>query len=166
MLANQPIVLMLSLHFTRQQLRRTASVALFAWVFALLSGVANACLIQPNAAGEAAFGRLQGTLMAEATAEAAPTDRQVEHARHHAADESGGPDKDGGKAGCLKFCADETSALAKNKASYADLPGLTLMASAHWQLATPVAAVAPWHPGERPASVGPPLFLRLLRLTI
>ncbi len=131
-------------HFTRQQLRRTACVALFAWVFALFSGVANACLIQP----------------------VAPVDRQVEHAHHHAADESGGPDTNGGKAGCLKFCADESSTLAKSKASHLDLPDPILVANVHWQLATPVAVAAPWHQVERPASVGPPLFLRLLRLTI
>lgn len=131
-------------HFTRQQLRRTACVTLLAWVFALWSGVANACLIQP----------------------VAPVDRQVEHAHLHAADETGGADTDGGKAGCLRFCADESSALAKSKASHADLPGPMLLASVDRQLATPVAAGAPWRAVERPASVGPPLFLRLLRLTI
>ncbi len=130
-------------NFTRQQLRRTACVTLFAWVFALISGVANACLIQS----------------------AAPVDRQVEHANHHAADASGGLDQDGGKAGCLKFCVDESSALAKSKALYADLPSSIPLASGHWPLATPVASAVPWHPVERPASVGPPLFLRLLRLT-
>jgi hypothetical protein len=130
-------------HFTRQQLRRTAWVALLAWVFALLSGVANACLIQPLA----------------------PVDRQVGHVHHHAS-EASGLDQDGGRAGCLKFCADESSALAKNKASHADLPGPLLLASIHWQLATTVAAVVQWHPVERPATVGPPLFIRFLRLTI
>ena len=134
----------LPLRFTRQQLQRTACVALFAWVFALFSGVANACLIQP----------------------VAPADRPIEHDHHHADDERGEPNQDSGKAGCLKFCADESSALAKSKASHADLPGPILLATVHWPLATPDAAVAPWHSVERPASVGPPLFLRLLRLTI
>jgi hypothetical protein len=40
------------------------------------------------------------------------------------------------------------------------------MASAPWLPAVQVAAAAQWWPVERPASVGPPLFLRLLRLTI
>jgi len=130
--------------FTRQQGQRAARVALFAWVFALFSGLVNACLIQP----------------------VAPLDRQVEHAHLHAADESGEPDQNSGKAGCLKFCADESSALAKSKPLHADLPGPMLLASAHWPAAGPVAVIAPWHLIERPASVGPPLFLRLLRLTI
>jgi hypothetical protein len=129
-------------HFNRQQLQRTAWLALFAWVFALTSGVANACLIQP----------------------VAPVDRQAEHAHHPAADERGAENASG-KAGCLKFCADETSALAKSKALHADLPGHTFVAGVHWPLARPGAVVAPWHPVERPASVGPPLFLSLLRLT-
>jgi hypothetical protein len=131
-------------HFTRRQLRRTAWVAVLAWVFALLSGVANACLIQP----------------------VAPADRQVEPVHHHASEAGGDLDHRGDKSGCLKFCADESSALAKSKASHADLPDSLFLASDHWQLATPVAAVPPWHPVERPAAVGPPLFIRFLRLTI
>lgn len=131
------------MHFTRQPLRRTACVALLAWVFALFSGVVNACLIQP----------------------VAPVDRQAEHTHRHVVDESSGLGTAGGKAACLRFCADESSAQAKSE-TQADLPGPLLLASVRWPLATPVAAVAPWHPVERPASVGPPLFLRLLRLTI
>jgi hypothetical protein len=38
--------------------------------------------------------------------------------------------------------------------------------SGQWQLAPPVAGAFEWMPGERPATVGPPLFIRLLRLTI
>ena len=93
-------------------------------------------------------------------------ERQGEHAHHPPDDASGGPGNDGGKAGRLKFCADESSAQARSKASDADLPGPILVASDYWRMATPVAAVAHWQPLERPASVGPPLFLRLLRLMI
>lgn len=157
---------MLPLHFTRKQLRRTACVALLAWVFASLSGVANACLIQPAAHGAAPSGLSKGDPIARAAAGVATWEREVEPAHHHADDEGGNPAKDGGKAGCLKFCADESSALTKSEASHADLPGPVLAASVHWKLAMAVAAVAPWPPVERPATVGPPLFLRLLRLTI
>lgn len=132
------------LRFTSEALRRTARAALLAWVFALMSGLANACLIQP----------------------VAPVERQVGHVHHPAADASTGPDADAGMAACLKFCADESSALAKSKALQADLSGTVALPSVQWQWATPVAAVTPWHSVERPASVGPPLFLRLLRLTI
>ena len=109
--------------FTREQLQRTACVALYAWVFALFSGVANACLIQP----------------------VAPVDQQVEHAHHHAADESGEPDQDSGKAGCLKFCADESSALAKSKASHADLPPFSWPPfTGRWRHRSPLSRLGTW----------------------
>jgi hypothetical protein len=56
--------------------------------------------------------------------------------------------------------------LAKSKASQADVPGQVPLAGAPWSSAVQVAAAARWQAVERPASVGPPLFLRLLRLTI
>jgi hypothetical protein len=155
---------MLPRPFTRQELRRSACVTLFAWLFALLSGAANACLVQADASGETPFGRLQREPITGDAAGATPTDRQVEHARDG---ENGDPANDGGMAGCLKFCADESSALAKSKASHTDIAGAIVLASSiHWPFVVPVAAVATWQPIERHASVGPPLFLRLLRLTI
>ena len=152
--------------FTRQQLRRTACVTLLAWMFALLSGVANACLIQVGESGESGLDASPAGPMARRDARTVPTDPQAEHAHQHAEHERSGPAQDGGKAGCLKFCADETSTVTKGVASPADLPGPMLSAGCHWQLVTPMADAAPWPAVERPASVGPPLFLRLLRLTI
>ncbi len=71
-----------------------------------------------------------------------------------------------GQAGCLKFCADESSVVAKSKTAQPDLPGLAFMISSPWRSATLVASAAPWRSLERPASHGPPLAIRLLRLTI
>jgi hypothetical protein len=56
--------------------------------------------------------------------------------------------------------------LAKSKASQADLPGPVLLVGAPWSPAVQDAVAAQWWPVERPASVGLPIFLRLLRLTI
>ncbi|MDO9072864.1 MAG: hypothetical protein Q7U73_06345 [Rubrivivax sp.] len=154
------------LRFTRRQLRHTACVALFAWVFALVSGVANACLLQTAEPGAAAFSLATGAQIAGCDADVAPCEHDAGPAHHHADSGRGEPVQHGGKAVCLKFCADESSALAKSKASQADLPGPVLLAGAPWSLAVQVAAAAQWRPVERPASVGPPLFLRLLRLTI
>ena len=159
-------MLMLPLPFARQRLRCTARVTLFAWVFALMSAVANACLIQADGSGETLFDHSQRESIAGVATGATPTDRQVEHGRPHVDSESGDPAKDGGKAGCLKFCADGSSALAKSKASHTDIPGPIVLASVQRPFATHFAAVATWKLLERPASVGPPLFLRLLRLTI
>ena len=154
------------LQFTRQQLRHTACMALFAWAFALLSGVANACLIHSTAPGAASFGLSQGDRKIESATGGAPGDRLFEQAHHHVDDESGGPNEGGGKAGCLKFCADESSAQVKSKVSQLDLAGSVVLASIAWPLATRVAVTAPRQAVERLAAVGPPLFLRSLRLTI
>lgn len=154
------------LHFTRQQLRHTACVALFAWVFALVSGVANACLTPAAEPGAATLALAVGAATARCDAGGAPCAHDAAPAHHPADGEHGEPVQDGGKAVCLKFCADESSALAKGKASHADLPGPALLTGAQWSPAMQFAAAAPWQPVERPASVGPPLFLRLLRLTI
>ena len=154
------------LHFTRQQLRHTACVALFAWVFALVSGVANACLVQAVEPGAAALSLPEGTRRGGCDSGVAPCEHDAGPAHHHADSGRSEPGQHGGKAVCLKFCADESSALAKSKASQAELPGPVLLAGAPWSPAVQVAAAAQWQAVERPASVGPPLFLRLLRLTI
>lgn len=153
-------------HFTRHQLRHTACVALFAWVFALVSGVANACLVQAAEPGAAALFLPVGTRIGGCDSGVAPCEHDAGPAHHHADSGRGEPVEHGGKAVCLKFCADESSALAKSKASQADLPGPVLLAGAPWSSAVRGAAAAQWQAVERPASVGPPLFLRLLRLTI
>jgi hypothetical protein len=154
------------LHFTRRQLRHTACVALFAWVFGLVSGVANACLLQNAEPGAAAFSFAAGAQMAGCDSGVALCEHEARSAENHADSARGEPVQHGGKAVCLKFCADESYAPAKGKASQADLPGPVLLAGAPWSPAVQVAAAAQWQAGERPASVGPPIFLRLLRLTL
>lgn len=155
-----------TLAFTRRQLRRSAGVTLFAWLLALLSGAVNACLIQPSATFLARSNvSLVGPLVAEVAVPEQAT-RLIESARHHPGDEHGGPVGDLGEAGCLKFCADESSAVTKSKAAQAELPGPFFVSRVDWQPASPVADVAPWRSVDRPASQGAPLFIRLLRLTI
>jgi len=153
------------LHFTRRQLRHTACVALFSWVFALLSGVANACLTPATERGAASFGLTRAATMTGCDSGLATCAHDAGQAPHHAGSEHGEPVQEGGKAACLKFCADESSALAKSKVSQADLPSPVLSAGARWAPVLLVAATAQWQPVERPASIGPPLFIRLLRLT-
>ena len=65
-----------------------------------------------------------------------------------------------------KICGAEHSAVTKSKADQADAPGPICAASVQWPPPAPVATTSQWLPIERPASVGPPLFIRLLRLTI
>ncbi len=157
---------MTTLPFTRRHLRRSACVTLFAWLFALLSGAVNACLIQPSATDLVRSNlSLVGPVVGE-VAGPGQAARLIEDAQHRAGDEHGGPLDDLGEAGCLKFCADESSAVAKSKAAQADLPGPFFVSRVDWQPASPVADAAPWRSVDRPAAQGPPLFIRLLRLTI
>ena len=148
--------------FTRRQLRHTACVTLFAWMFALLSGVANACLTQPNTQG--AFVSISSQADPVVGGTAGPVTRQVQH--HPGNDEDDGRGTHSAKAGCLKFCADESSAVTMSRAPQADVPGPVFVVSVQWPSEAPGAAASEWTPVERPASVGPPLFIRLLRLTI
>jgi len=92
----------------------------------------------------------------------------VQHVHHHSASVSQNDGLGGLSAtqGCLKFCADKSSAVTKTPAPQAEPPGPVVAASAQWQSAALVAAASQWLHFERPASVGPPLFIRLLRLTI
>lgn len=151
---------------TRRQLRHTACVTLFAWMFALVSGVANACLTQPSA--RAGLGSISSQENPVVGGTAGPVTRQVQHVHHHGASVSQHDGLGGHSAtqGCLKFCADSSSAVTKSPAPQAEPLGPVVVASAQWQSASHVAAAARWLHFERPASVGAPLFIRLLRLTI
>ena len=83
-------------------------------------------------------------------------------------DGAGGPEgqADTGKAGCLKFCDDQSSTLAKGETAQTDLPGMVMTAAIDWLSAIPTATAATWRSAERQISQGPPLFIRFLRLTI
>jgi len=152
--------------FNRRQLRLTACVALFAWLFALVSGVANACLTQPYARAE--FGAISSQTNPGVGGAAGPMEVQVQHVLHHDAtvaeqEEHG---SHSAKAGCLKFCADQSSAVTKSTTPQAETGDPFVVATMQWRSAAPVVAASRWWHFDRPTSVGPPLFIRLLRLTI
>lgn len=150
--------------FTARQLRHTACLTLLAWVLALLSGVANACLTQPDAQARLRPLLLQADpLVSDAAGRGT---RQVGHTDHLGADAADLRGHHSADEGCLKFCAEESSALAKRSAQLSDATGLDFLGSLRWLSAASVAGAAQWTPVERPASVGPPLILRWLRLTL
>lgn len=134
------------LHPRRQ--RRFTWVALVAWVFAVAVASANACLA------------------------AVPASPAAGHAQHDHSHEShpyeshSHQSPDAGKAGCLKFCDDESSALSKKGASGPDLLApCTLLEG----LEIPPRQQTPGADRlsrARPRSQGPPLVIRLLRLTL
>ena len=128
----------------RRRMRLTGWVTLLVWLLALLAGMVNACQIQPR--DHAAL--------------------HVERDHHDRHDGLRHTEDDAGKAGCSRFCDDESSTLAKSKASPTDLPQAMVLATVEWPAPTPASLGAVRRSAERPASPGPPLFMRLLRLTI
>ncbi len=154
----------------RRQLHNTACVTLLAWVLALMSGVVNACLLQPHGQTAPASSIVTSSLGFAGVGVIELTVAHVEHSRHdlHQAPQADhdAANEDAGKAGCLKFCADESSTLAKGKFTPVDLPNPVVVAVGEW----PSVALLPIgtlrRSAERPASPGPPLVIRLLRLTI
>ena len=153
-----------TLTFSRRQLRRTACMTLLAWALALLSGVVNACLLQPHSQTASASSAISSPELSDAGL-IGSTVAHVEH-NHHDSQQAGQGDHDAGKAGCLKFCSDESSTLAKGKFTQADQPNPVVVAVVEW----PSIALLPMgtllRSAERPASPEPPLVIRFLRLTI
>ena len=142
---------MSTFHLTHRRLRRTAGVTLVVWLLALAAGVVNACALGP--AGPERVG-----LHAEVPSHEQHRDDGERPGHHHGSDS--------GQKSCLKFCDDESSSVTTAKASQADFVGMVTVASIDWLAAMPTATGAPWRQVERPASQGPPLFIRFLRLTI
>ena len=100
---------MSTLKFSRCQLRRIACVTLLAWVLALMSGVVNACLLQPHGVAASAASANTNAEFSNAV----PVDSSaahVEHGHHHRLEvrqvNHDGAKQDAGNAGCLKFCSD------------------------------------------------------------
>ena len=136
-----------------------------AWTMALLAGMANACLLQPHGPGTpaAAVAPHESSPARAMKAVQAPHAEQGHHAGQVEPDD---PSPDAGKAGCLKFCDDERSTVAKGDALQPDLPGPALFASVEWSPRVPTDAALTWSSAQRPRSQGPPLVIRFLRLTI
>jgi hypothetical protein len=154
------------LTFQRRHLRRTTVLTLLAWVLALAGGMVNACQLQAHTPGSYAS-------LASSRADGAEPALHAGHALHGADgkhDGAGRPDRhdpDPAKAGCLKFCTDKSSTVAKHETGHqADFPSVLGAPGLDWQpeLSTTVATAR--RSVERTAAQGPPLFIRFLRLTI
>jgi hypothetical protein len=137
-------------------LRRVVWLTLLTWSFALASGVVNACVLN----------------LAERTAEGSTPAPHIEAATHagpsagiggHAADDHGGSS---GKNTCLKFCDDESSALAKSTHCGADVLAALVDLRVERRLAVPAVKLASGLLPEPPRAQGPPLVIRFLRLTL
>jgi hypothetical protein len=155
---------MLPLDFHRRHLRRTSCVVLVAWAMALAAGVAHACQLQPH--GLAAPASLS-TVPDERPAHHHEAEPAPDHGHSHHEDDGDAADADAGKASCLKFCDDESSAQAKGKPASIDTPTPAVLARFDWAPALlPAAAGSMQRAIAQPAAQGPPLVIRFLRLTI
>jgi hypothetical protein len=144
----------------RRRQRHFVWAMLVAWLLALSTGVVNACVL--NVANTATRGLI-------ADSQAAHFSRGVTDTEHH----HGGdvtdhpPAQNGANGSCLKFCDDELSALSKGNTSTTPDAGVALVAAVQWHGAiVPVAHAGIGLSLQRPTAQGPPLVIRLLRLTL
>lgn len=143
--------------FSHQRTKRnTTFVALLVWLFALASGMANACLLE-------APGKHPHVAAAHSTE---PPHTHV-IGGHAAAVDEDGDDQDSSKESCLKACDDGANAQVKLQAGV-DLtdPGLAPFVVIAWNAATAVASVSNRYDILQVQIVGPPFRTRYSRLTL
>lgn len=156
---------MSAFHFDRRQLRRTAWATLMVWVLAMAAGVVNACALTPSGSVERTTQQV-GIVVHDAHV-GVPSSSAIDS--HHEPSETVGHhehEQDSGKGSCLKFCDDESSAIAKVKLPVVDLSATLLTVAAPWSAIVAVGGAGFRQSLERPGSQGPPLVIRFLRLTL
>ena len=136
--------------------RSTASVVLLMWLFAMASGVANACLLEAR--------------------EAHHHDSPAAHSNEAATEMSTGQladfvavdvDVDSSKVPCLKFCDDQSQSLLKQHSSI-DLTGagVAILVAVVWNVTDPMVTVPGRLARLQPRALGPPIRVRFSRLAL
>lgn len=143
--------------FSNQRTKRnTTFVALLVWLFALASGMANACLLEaPGKHPHVAAGHSAEPPHTHVIGgNAADVDDDVD-------------DQDSSKESCLKACDEGANAQVKLQAGV-DLtePGLAPFLAIAWNAAIAVASVSNRYDILRVPIVGPPFRTRYSRLTL
>ena len=146
--------------FNYRTKRNTGFVVLWAWLFALASGAANACLIQVEEMHD------YGTRAAHSHSLPAEEEHAISAAHGHAI-----PDHDSGlevsKSQCLKVCDDGSQSLPKQQVSFdlihADLMHVLTVA---WTTATPVVSTRGLAVIQRPPDPKLPIRIQLSRLAL
>lgn len=134
--------------FHHRTLRRTTWLTLVVWLLALGASVANACLLTPA-----------GPPAALVSYPAAGVHGAGATPAHH----RGG---DAGPLGCLKFCGDSASLLAKSHPQAPDLDHPIALAPQAWSLPPSTTGQELLRSPHRRDPTGPPIPIRLLRLTL
>ncbi len=137
--------------------RNTAFMVLLVWLFALASGVANACLLEA---------RQTHSHIAAATLSEADTQASVILPGHTGA-VADGIDESHYKAPCLKVCDDGTRSFPKQDSTVAQAdPGPALLVLVLWDTVAPVIPALRQMDYEQPATPELPIRLRFPRLAI
>jgi hypothetical protein len=133
---------------------------LFVWFFALVSGWANACMLQGRAAGQAGHAaHTESVALVESGA--APRAADVDH--HDGVDDGTGA----ARAACQDVCDDEQSTIPSHKPpTVADLGAALLLPAAPWNAVVAPATVPRLRPPGAAPPREPPVAIRFLRLTI
>ena len=137
--------------------RTTAFVVLLVWLFAVASGVANACLLEaPGVHSHGATARWAKTGQAP-----------VQLAGHAGAVDDHDDDSDSPKESCLKVCDDGSKAPVKLHTGF-DLtdPGMAPLVAVAWNAASPVVSGPCRRVDLQPPIAGPPVRVRYSRLAL
>ena len=144
--------------FNSRTRRNTAFAVLLVWLFALASGVANACLIQ--AKGIDGYGSVAAHSSAAENGHVLSA-VQVDAIPQH------GVGLEASKSQCIKICDDGSQSFPKQHAGF-DLthPGLAPRQAVAWSTATPVVSALGLVGFQPSPDAGFPIRLRLSRLAL
>lgn len=158
---NRSVILMMAITNNRTR-RRTAMAMLLVWLFALASGVDNACMLQNT--GTHVHARVDENVAVGPSAQATGIT-----AGHLGVVASHDGDSDPSKPSCLKACDEGTHSLVTKAPSGLDLtdPGFAPFTAIVW-IALPSVDTAPRRDidARPPPPSGPPARLRFSRLAL
>jgi len=136
--------------------RNTAFMVLLAWLFALASGVTNACLLEAG-----------GTDSHLAAAGSSETVHAVALLPGHAGAVAHGVDDSHLKAPCLKACGDRSRSLPKQDLTVAQPdPGSASLVAVLWSAVAPAVPRLRQMDDRQPATPGLPVRVRYSRLAL
>ena len=152
----------------RRTRRNTACAMLFVWLFALASGVANACLLEPHGVHD------HGSPLSHLSASGTTPGLAGNHAQglaHDDGNSDSGPGSEHGpapaKESCLKACDEGSQSLLKHAYSFdfAD-PGLAPLMAAAWAAEVHLAPASGRPHDFRLPERGPPIRVLFSRLAL
>ena len=137
--------------------RNTAFMVLLVWLFALASGVANACLLEAR--------QTHSHVATAASSEAAAHASVI--LPGHTGAVADGVDEPHFKAPCLKVCDDGTRSFPKQDSTVAQTdPGPAFLVLVLWGRVAPVVPTLRQLDEEQPTTPGLPIRVRFSRLAI